>query len=361
MGRETPRVEPLEDAQTVGSGNPDPGSGAAQAAEPKTVGKRAAAETPSGMSPAKKPVVSSETLVGETLVGETVVGETGSFPSHGVGSSFAVSGLPGGAVMDRPAAASKRTAETSLERLLDEEYPHLDEVMEPEPRAGQPMASGEPLPQAAQGAGSGDGMVGFGAVESHGNTQGVVEHVDADVHIMGLSMQDMHTRAQVIDEGWDCGTAEVGGPVPDEPVMPECWKRMLSDGGGCWDDVNGKWLPADLVWKARLEEQRWLEKEQVYKVVPREESRRAGIPPLDLLWVDTDKSADPSHLQIRSRLCVREYKTRVGGKVKRVLPDAQLFSAMPPLEALKLLCSLLVSLRTTSAGDPLKGRHYDIS
>eukprot|EP00971_Amphidinium_carterae_P017534 345362-Amphidinium_carterae.1 len=30
MGRETPRVEPLEDAQTKGSGHPDPGSAAAR-------------------------------------------------------------------------------------------------------------------------------------------------------------------------------------------------------------------------------------------------------------------------------------------------------------------------------------------
>eukprot|EP00971_Amphidinium_carterae_P017535 345362-Amphidinium_carterae.2 len=64
--------------------------------------------------------------------------------------------------------------------------------MEPEHRAGQPMASGicprrprEPVLET-----------------------GVVEHVDADVHIMGLSMQDMHTSAQVIDEGRACGTTE---------------------------------------------------------------------------------------------------------------------------------------------------------
>ena len=32
----------------------------------------------------------------------------------------------------------------------------------------------------------------------------------------------------------------------------------------------------------------------------------------------------------------------------------QLFSAKPPLEALKLLCSLMVSLKTSRSGKPLK-------
>ena len=31
---------------------------------------------------------------------------------------------------------------------------------------------------------------------------------------------------------------------------------------------------------------------------------------LDLMWVDTNKSVDPSHKTIRSRLCAREYKLR---------------------------------------------------
>ena len=39
----------------------------------------------------------------------------------------------------------------------------------------------------------------------------------------------------------------------------------------------------------------------------------------------------------------------------------QLFSAMPPLEALKLLCSLKVSLKMSCRGKPLKLAHFDIS
>ena len=32
--------------------------------------------------------------------------------------------------------------------------------------------------------------------------------------------------------------------------------------------------------------------------------------PLDLIWVDTDESVDPTHKKIRSRLCAREHKTK---------------------------------------------------
>ena len=49
--------------------------------------------------------------------------------------------------------------------------------------------------------------------------------------------------------------------------------------------------------------------------------------PLDLIWVDTDKSVDPTHKKNRSRLCAREYKTKKQGKIQRVLPASQFFSA----------------------------------
>ena len=62
--------------------------------------------------------------------------------------------------------------------------------------------------------------------------------------------------------------------------------------------------------------------------------------PLDLIWVDTDKSVDPTRKKIRSRLCARAYKTKKQGKIQRTLPVSQLFSAMPPLEAVKVLVSL---------------------
>ena len=56
-----------------------------------------------------------------------------------------------------------------------------------------------------------------------------------------------------------------------------------------------------------------------------------------LIWVDTDKSVDPTRKKIRSRLCAREYKTKKQGTIQRALPASQLFSAMPLLEAVSVL------------------------
>ena len=63
---------------------------------------------------------------------------------------------------------------------------------------------------------------------------------------------------------------------------------------------------------------------------------------------------DPTHKKIRSRLCAR-------GKIQRALPASQLFSAMPPLEAVKVLVSIMMSVSVSNKGKPLKLRHYDIS
>ena len=76
--------------------------------------------------------------------------------------------------------------------------------------------------------------------------------------------------------------------------------------------------------------------------------------PLDLIWVDTDK-------KIRSRLCAREYKTKKQGKFQRPLPASQLFSTMPPLEVVKVLVSIMMSVSLSHKGKPLKLRHHDIS
>ena len=81
----------------------------------------------------------------------------------------------------------------------------------------------------------------------------------------------------------------------------------------------------------------------------------------DLIWVDSDKSVDPTRKKIRWRLCAREYKTKKQGQILRSLPASQLFSAMPPLKAVKVLVSIMMSVGWSSKGKPLKLRHCDIS
>ena len=109
------------------------------------------------------------------------------------------------------------------------------------------------------------------------------------------------------------------------------------------------------------EEVDWVHSEGVHEIVPMQECKSAGMKPLDLIWVDTDESVDPTRKKIRSRLCAREYKTNQQGKIQRALPASQLFSAMPPLDAVKVLVSIMMSVSLSNKGKPLKLRHHDIS
>ena len=69
---------------------------------------------------------------------------------------------------------------------------------------------------------------------------------------------------------------------------------------------------------------------------------------------------DPACEKIRSRLCAREYKTKKG-KIQRALPASQLFSAMPPIEAVEVLASIMMSVSLSNKRKPLKLRYCDIS
>ena len=92
---------------------------------------------------------------------------------------------------------------------------------------------------------------------------------------------------------------EIAGPEPEIPLEYD----LILKGGIFWDDVNGGYLPEDVVLAARREEIDWVHSEGVYEIVPIQECRDAGMKPLDLIWVDTDKSVDPTRKKIRSRLC----------------------------------------------------------
>ena len=65
-----------------------------------------------------------------------------------------------------------------------------------------------------------------------------------------------------------------------------------------------------------------------------------GVPPISVKWVDTNKGDDQNTLY-RSRLVAREIKKMK--KASQQLKVKDLFSAMPPLEALKLLVSMLMT------------------
>ena len=75
-----------------------------------------------------------------------------------------------------------------------------------------------------------------------------------------------------------------------------------------------------------------------------QECKDAGKKLLDLVCVDTPKAVDPAHKKNRSRLCARDCKTKKLGNVQRASLASQLFSALPPLEAVKVLVSIMMSV-----------------
>ena len=151
---------------------------------------------------------------------------------------------------------------------------------------------------------------------------------------------------------------ETAGAAPEIPLE---YDQISKGGGRFWDDVNGGYLPQDLMLAAGREEIHWVHSEGVYEIVPMQECKDASMKPLDLIWVVTEKPVDPTGKTIRSRLCAREYKTKKQGKIQRAPPASQFFSAVPPLEAGKLLVSIMMSVSLSNKGTPMKLRHNDIS
>ena len=104
-------------------------------------------------------------------------------------------------------------------------------------------------------------------------------------------------------------------------------------GEGYWDDVNGEWLPEEEVRMAREKEMKYIREMNVYTRVHRSECKRlTGKEPIKLRWIDTKKSSG----EIRSRLVAKEFKTDI---------RPELFAATPPLEAMRLLVSMVASSR----------------
>ena len=115
-------------------------------------------------------------------------------------------------------------------------------------------------------------------------------------------------------------------------------------------------MKTDKVLEARQEELGWVHKQKIYAPVDEAECwANTGRPPISLKWVDRNKG-DSVKENYRSRLVVREVK-----KAGQKLEDHELYSAMPPLEALKVLCSLMTSMKTSRSGKPLLMKLIDIS
>ena len=127
-------------------------------------------------------------------------------------------------------------------------------------------------------------------------------------------------RGQLEESDQLSAVEEIAGPVTEIPLE---YDQILKGGGRFWNDVNGVYQPEDLPSVARREAIDWVHSEGVYEIVPMQECRNAGMKPLDLIWVDTDKSVDPTRKKIWSRLCASEYTREKQGQIQRALPASQ--------------------------------------
>lgn len=158
----------------------------------------------------------------------------------------------------------------------------------------------------------------------------------------------------------------VSGPVPDEYLLKDFENEEL--GVGYWDDVNGGWLKPDLMQAARKDELDYVKQRGIYRVVLLAQClEKTGKYPIPLRWVDTNKG-DDARPNYRARLGVKDIAERKKKKhEKKSKPEImremtfKVSSSMPPLECLKLLGSLLVTLKVSKHGKmPLKIRIIDI-
>ena len=132
--------------------------------------------------------------------------------------------------------------------------------------------------------------------------------------------------------------------------------QYLGDEENAFDDVHGGTLPAEKVIEARDEEVTYMVGRDIWTEKPVAECwEKTGKPPVSIRWVDTNKGDDQKR-NYRSRMVVKEFKGKYKG-----LSAAELFSSMPPLEALKLLASLMVSKKVSKRNRPLKLAVIDIS
>ena len=67
-----------------------------------------------------------------------------------------------------------------------------------------------------------------------------------------------------------------------------------------------------------------------------------------------DRRAQAQSKKIRSRLCARENKTKKQCEIQRARPASQLFSAMPLLEAVKVLVSIMMFVSLSNKGKTIR-------
>ncbi len=120
-------------------------------------------------------------------------------------------------------------------------------------------------------------------------------------------------------------------PTPHEDDEDH-WTALYRD-VDFFDDVTGCMMDKDRATEARKLEIKFFKDMEVYKKVPRSEAHAGGYKVISTRWLDVNKG-DKLNPDYRARLVGRELNTEA---------RLDLFAATPPLESLKLICSICAS------------------
>jgi len=134
---------------------------------------------------------------------------------------------------------------------------------------------------------------------------------------------------------------EAGGPTVEERAPEEEWKQEF------YDEISGALLKPEDVERAREEEVSIAHKLKVYREATEEEMVADGCKPIPIRWIDINKG-DAENVFVRSRMVAQETKNRSDlGRGPESMSAT--FAATPPLEAIRVLLSLLMSGRVDKA------------
>ena len=134
-------------------------------------------------------------------------------------------------------------------------------------------------------------------------------------------------REQLNDNDQLNAVEEIAGPVPEIPLE---YDQILNGGGKFWDDVNGGYLPEDLVLAVRREEIDWVLSEGVYEIVPMPDCINAVKKLLELI---------------------------LGGHRQVCGPRSQENSIETVCQVVKALVSVMMSVSWSTKGKLFKLRH----
>jgi hypothetical protein len=168
----------------------------------------------------------------------------------------------------------------------------------------------------------------------------------------------VQVKAQLVLDGEIKEIGHVGGPDPHEEAnfeehhhgtLPKASELRVSE--PVIDAKAGVTLDPKKVAEARASELERVKRQGVYTKISEDTCyAEAGRPPIINVKMDRQK---------QGRQCpVREVKSKGDAAM---LPEYSLFSSMPLLEALKLMCSLLATLRVSRSGGKLTLKLTDIS